>query len=138
VAAEELGTLLAGLGYTIVCGGKGGIMEAVCRGARKKGGETIGILPGIDPGEANPWVSTVILTGMGSARNRIVALTGRAVVAVGGRYGTLSEIAFALDAGRPVCSMGGWTGIEGVVPVATPSQALEFVIERTGGPNAQH
>ena len=113
-------------------------MEAVCRGAVEAGGETIGILPGDRTGEANPWVSRAIVTGMGTARNRIIALTGRVVAAVGGRYGTLSEIAFALDAGRPVCSIGGWTGIEGVTAVEGPRQALDFILERTGEPDAQH
>ena len=137
-AAEELGSLLAARGYRVVCGGGSGVMEAVCRGACQAGGDTIGILPGTDPSRANPWVGTVILTGMGSSRNRIVALTGRVVVAVGGRYGTLSEIAFALEAGRPVCAMGGWSGIEGVVPVADAQGALDFIESMTGADHAQH
>jgi uncharacterized protein (TIGR00725 family) len=137
-AAERLGRLLAEAGYTVLCGGGSGIMEYVCRGAGQAGGITVGILPGERREGANPWIDIPVPTGMSSARNRIVALSGLAVVAVGGRYGTLSEIAFALDAGRPVCSLGGWTGIPGVVEVSSPEEALEFVdsIIRTGG-NAQ-
>ena len=92
--AERLGEILADAGYAVVCGGGGGVMEAVCRGAAGRGGHTIGVLPGEDPEEANPWVSTAIVTGMGTSRNRIIALSGSAAVAVGGSYGTLSEIAF--------------------------------------------
>lgn len=126
-AALRLGRLLAGAGFAVVCGGMGGVMEAVCRGAAEAGGVTVGILPVEDPSRANRWVQVPIPTGMGSARNRLVALAGRVVVAVGGRYGTLSEMAFALDAGRPVCSLGGWTSVPGVVPVEGPEEAVEFV-----------
>ena len=126
-AAHKLGFLLAEAGYTVLCGGGSGIMEKVCSGAKSAGGTTVGILPGEHPSHANPWIDLAIPTGMGSARNRIVALSGLAVVAVGGRYGTLSEIAFALDAGRPVCSLGGWSEIPGVVAVASPEEALEFI-----------
>lgn len=113
-------------------------MEAVCRGASEAGGETLGILPGSSRDDCNPWVGIPVVTGMGSSRNRIVALTGRAMIAVGGKYGTLSEIAFALDAGRPVCVIGRWDGIEGVVSVSGPEDALEFIMSRTGESDAQH
>jgi hypothetical protein len=125
--------MLAAAGFTVVCGGMGGVMEAVCRGAVDGGGLTVGILPVEDPAMANPWVRVALPTGMGSARNRLVALAGGAMVAVGGRYGTLSEIAFALDAGRPVCSMGGWDGVPGVVAVGGPEQAVQFVRESLEG-----
>ncbi len=130
--------MLAEKGFTVVCGGLGGVMEAVCRGAFLAGGFTVGILPGSDPGEANRWVSLAVPTGMGASRNRIVALAGKVVVAVGGRYGTLSEIAFALDAGKPVCCIGGWTGIEGVVPVPDAEEAMRFVMKKTGGGVVRH
>ncbi len=130
--ARELGRLLAENGITVVCGGGSGIMEAVCRGASDAGGRTIGILPGEDPRQANPWVGTVIVTGMGTSRNRIIALTGRIMVAVGGSYGTLSEIAFGLQAGRSVCAMGRWSGLEDVTAVGSPREALEFIKERSG------
>jgi uncharacterized protein (TIGR00725 family) len=137
-SAYRLGALLAGKGYTVLCGGGSGVMEKVCEGARSAGGTTVGILPGESRLDANPWIDLAIPTGMGSARNRIVALSGNVVVAVGGRYGTLSEIAFALDAGRPVCSLGGWTGIPGVTEVSSPEEALEFVeLGVKAGQNAQ-
>ncbi|NOQ23622.1 MAG: hypothetical protein GQ565_13375 [Candidatus Aegiribacteria sp.] len=107
-------------------------MEAVCRGIAEKGGRSIGILRGTDPREANRWVETVIVTGMGTSRNRIIALSGRVVAAVGGKYGTLSEIAYALQAGKPVCAVGKWAGIDGVVPVLSPEEALDFIIENSG------
>ena len=107
-------------------------MEAVCRGIADKGGHSIGILRGTDPCEANLWVETVIPTGMGTSRNRIIALSGRVAVAVGGKYGTLSEIAYALQAGKPVCAIGKWAGIDGVVPVTSPEEALDFIIENSG------
>ncbi len=106
-------------------------MEAVAGGCSSEGGLTLGILPGDFPGEANSFVDIAIPTGLGYARNRMVVLTGQAVCAVGGSHGTLSEIAFALQAGKPVCCHGTWSGLPGVVPVETPSLALEFVLENT-------
>ena len=131
--AAELGGRLADNGITVICGGGTGVMEAVCRGISEKGGRSIGILRGTDPLEANRWVGTVILTGMGTSRNRIIALSGEVVVAVGGWYGTLSEIAYALQAGKPVCAVGKWAGIDGVVPVSSPEEALDFIIKNSGG-----
>lgn len=131
--AEKLGSLLADNGFTVICGGGTGIMEAVCRGVALKNGHSIGILPGSDPDKANHWVETVIVTGMGTSRNRIIALSGSVVAAVGGRYGTLSEIAYALQAEKPVCAMGKWAGIDGVVPVSSPEEALDFIVKNTGG-----
>jgi hypothetical protein len=106
--AEELGHELARRGCTVVCGGRGGVMEAVCRGARAEGGHTIGILPGTDHGDMNPYVEFPVLTGMGYARNVIVVLSGEAVIAVDGSYGTLSEIAHALAHGKPVIGLHTW------------------------------
>ena len=131
--AVELGRLLARAGYAIVCGGGSGVMEAVCSGAASEGGRTIGILPGEDASAANPYVDIRIPTGMGTSRNRIVVLSGEVVIAVGGGYGTLSEIAFALQAGRPVCTVGRWSTIEGVTEVGTPTEAMEFLTSHTGG-----
>jgi uncharacterized protein (TIGR00725 family) len=125
--ASGLGRLLALEGYAVACGGGSGAMEAVCRSASEAGGITIGILQGIDPSEANPFVTMPIPTGLGQGRNRVVALAGFALVAAGGKYGTLSEMAFALDAGRPVCAFGSWSGIPGVTPVATPQEAIAFL-----------
>jgi len=131
--AAELGCLLAEAGFTVICGGGAGVMEAVCSGARSKGGRTIGVIPGTDPSEANQFVETVITTGLGTSRNRMIVLSANAVVAVGGGYGTLSEIAYALQAGRPICVIGKWSAIEGVAAVDTPAEAMEFVTGHTGG-----
>ena len=107
--AEQVGKELAGRGAAVVCGGLGGVMEAVCKGAKSAGGTTIGILPGNDPADANRWVDTPICTGLGYARNVIVVKTGRAVIAVDGAYGTLSEIGHALGDGIPVIGLSTWT-----------------------------
>lgn len=106
--AEALGAALAARGCTVVCGGRGGVMAAVCRGAKRAGGTTIGILPGYDRRAANPWVDYAICTGMGEARNAIVVATADVVIAVGGGLGTLSEIALALKLGKRVVSLGSW------------------------------
>ncbi len=107
-AAEAVGRALAKGGAVLVCGGLGGVMEAACRGAKSAGGLTIGILPGADRSEANPYVDIPIVTGIRCARNVIIARTVQALVAVGGSYGTLSEIAFALSFGVPVVGLGTW------------------------------
>ncbi len=106
--AEQVGRELGARGATVVCGGLGGVMEAVCKGAQHAGGRTIGILPGVSPRDANPYVDIPIVTGIGEARNSIVVRSGRAVIAIGGEYGTLSEIAFALKFGIPVIGVGTW------------------------------
>lgn len=105
---EGVGRELARRGATVVCGGLSGVMEAVCRGAKAEGGATIGILPGRQSDEANRYVDIPIVTTMGYSRNIIVVHTGAAVVAVGGAFGTLSEIAYALDAGIPVIGLNTW------------------------------
>jgi uncharacterized protein (TIGR00725 family) len=107
--AENVGELLAQQGATIVCGGLGGIMEGACRGAKSKGGLTIGILPGQDPSTANPWVDIPVITGIGEARNVAVVKSAQAVIAIGGRYGTLSEIAHALKSNIPVIGLNTWS-----------------------------
>ena len=107
--AESIGEILAKQGVTIVCGGLGGVMEAACRGAKSKGGLTIGILPGQDPSTANPWVDIPIVTGIGEARNVAVVKSAQAVIAIGGRYGTLSEIAHALKSNIPVIGLNTWS-----------------------------
>ena len=130
--AEELGRLIAARGVVLVCGGLGGIMEAACRGCREAGGETIGVLPGDRVEDANPWVSLPVVTDMGHARNIIIAQTARALIAVEGEYGTLSEIAIALKLGRPVATLGGWPEIPGLLGAESPQQALDLVLARTG------
>lgn len=111
-----MGRLLAERGAAVVCGGLGGTMEAACRGARSGGGTTIGLLPGFDRADANPYVDVAIPTGLGEARNALIVRAADAVIALGGGYGTLSEIALALRAGKRVVGVGTWE-IEGVVAV---------------------
>ncbi len=106
--AEEVGRELAKRGVVLICGGLGGVMEAACRGAKREGGMTVGILPGNSRHEANPHVQIPIVTGMGYARNVIVVKSVQAVIAVDGGYGTLSEIAFALQYNIPVIGVGTW------------------------------
>ena len=106
--AEQVGAELARRGVVIVCGGLGGVMEAACRGAKLAGGTTIGILPGDNPLSGNDYIDIPIITGMGYARNSVVAKTGLSVVAVGGAYGTLSEIGHALGDGVPVIGLETW------------------------------
>lgn len=108
-AAHTVGHELARAGATVVSGGLGGVMAAACAGARAAGGTTIGILPGLDRSAANPDVDVAIPTGLGEARNVLVVRTADAVVAVGGAYGTLSEIALALRAGTPVIGLHTWS-----------------------------
>jgi uncharacterized protein (TIGR00725 family) len=106
--AEEVGRELARRGAMVVCGGLRGVMEAVCRGAKAEGGTTIGILPGNEPRTANDYIDIPIITGMGSARNIIVVKSGRAVIAIDGAYGTLSEIGHALGENVPVVGLETW------------------------------
>jgi len=121
--AEEVGRLLAEHGAILVCGGLGGVMAAACRGALTAGGLTVGLLPGPDRAAANPWLSVAIPTGMGELRNGLVVRAADAVIAVGGGYGTLSEVALALKAGGTVIGLGGWD-IEGVQPARTAEEAV--------------
>ena len=123
VAAAEVGRLLAEHGVTLVCGGRGGAMEAACRGAKEADGLTVGILPGPDRSDANPFVDIVLPTGLGEARNALVVGAADVVIAIGGGYGTLSEIALALKAGKRVIGLGTWD-IEGVVAAEDPEAAV--------------
>ena len=107
--AEEVGRELAKRGATLVCGGLGGVMEAACRGASSEGGVTIGILPGESRQAANPYVQFPIVTGIGYARNVAVVKSAQAVIAIGGSYGTLSEISHALQSGIPVIALNTWS-----------------------------
>lgn len=124
--AREVGRLLGERGHGVVCGGLGGVMEAVCRGAGEGGGDTVGILPGENRRRANEYVDTAVATGMGNARNALVVLNGDAAIAVDGSTGTLSEIALALDYGRPVAGIETHD-IEGVEAVETPREAVAYV-----------
>lgn len=132
--AETVGELLADRGVIIVCGGLGGVMEAVCRGAKSKGGLTIGVLPGEDPSMANPWVSIPVVTGMGEARNVVIVKSAQAVIAIGGGYGTLSEMAHALKSGIPVIGLNTWLAIrngredDSIIKVHDAKEAVDKAI----------
>ncbi len=106
--AYAVGREIAMRGHTLVCGGRGGVMREACRGARSADGVTVAILPGDDRSDMNEFVTIPIVTGIGYARNTIIPRTADALVAVGGRYGTLNEISFALIVGKPVVTMGSW------------------------------
>jgi uncharacterized protein (TIGR00725 family) len=106
--AERVGRAIAQAGAVLLCGGLGGVMEAASRGAARAGGTVVGLLPGFEAGDANRWVGIPIVTGMDQARNVILVRSSDAVIAIGGRYGTLSEIALALKLGRPVVGLGTW------------------------------
>jgi len=133
--AEAVGREIGRRGAVLVCGGRGGVMEAACRGARSRGGTTVGILPGIHRGEANPYVDIPIVTGLGEARNVVVVRTAGAVIAVSGGYGTLSEIGLALKMGKPVVGLETWELYQGGKPAGavrvarTPEEAVELALE---------
>lgn len=107
--AQEVGREIAQRGHILICGGLTGVMEAACKGAKGAGGTTVGILPGEDIREANPYIDIPIATGIGYARNAIVARSAAAVIAVGGEYGTLSEVAYSLGYALPVIGLRTWT-----------------------------
>jgi len=124
--AEVVGELIARHGAVLVCGGLGGVMAAACRGAARAGGLTVGVLPQADPEAANPYVALAIATGMGQARNVALVQSADAVIAIGGEYGTLSEIALARKMGRPVVGLMTWDlGAPHLVAVASPEEAVE-------------
>jgi hypothetical protein len=133
--AEEVGRELARRGAILVCGGLGGIMEAACRGASLEGGTTVGILPGDNSQAANPYVQIPIVTGLGEARNVIVVKSAQAVIAIGGSYGTLSEISYALKSGIPVIGLNTWAlsrnGREdkSIIPAQNPTEAVDKALD---------
>jgi uncharacterized protein (TIGR00725 family) len=140
-AAMEVGRLVAEAGATLICGGLAGVMEAAARGAREAGGATIGILPGYDRGLANPYLDHVVTTGLGHARNLAVVSSGDAVIAVGGSFGTLSEIGLAGRVGRPVVILSGWRlqndqGTEGIWYASSPREAMALVRQALGSRGA--
>ena len=128
-AAREVGRLLAGRDHTVVCGGYGGVMEAVCRGAREHDGETIGVLKGANPDEGNDWITTPIATGMGDARNALVVLNGEACIAIDGAAGTLSELGMAFVYDRAVAGLDthDCSAFDGFRAVETPEEAVAYV-----------
>ena len=133
-AAERVGRTLAARGAVVVCGGRGGVMEAACRGAKEGGGTTLGILPGLNRADANPYVDVAVPTGLGEARNALVVRAADALIAVGGEWGTLSEIALAKRAGKRVVGLGTWElsragrPVDGIVAASDPEEAVELVL----------
>jgi uncharacterized protein (TIGR00725 family) len=134
--AEEVGRGLAEAGVALVCGGLRGVMEAACRGAAGAGGTAIGIVPGHSVAEANPFCTEVVATGIGHARNLAVVSSGEVVIAIGGEWGTLSEIGFARAIGRTVVALRSWElngrermeGAPGVLPADSPAEAVELAL----------
>jgi len=122
--AHKVGAEIGAHGATLICGGRGGVMEAAARGAFERGAHTIGILPGYEHGAANPHIEFAIATGMGEARNAVVIGSADAVVALAGEGGTLSEIGFALKIGRPIVALRAWAHIDGVEHADDPESAV--------------
>jgi len=132
--AEEVGRLLGERGCTVVCGGLGEVMAAAARGAKAAGGTTIGVLPGESRSGASPWIDHAVVTGIGHARNLAVVASGDAVIAVGGRWGTLAEIALARTVGRAVVVLEpGWdVAGDGIHRAATAAEAVELALRLAG------
>ena len=133
--AKEVGRELARRGAILVCGGLGGVMEAACKGASLDGGTTIGILPGDNSHAANPYVQIPIATGLGYARNIAVVKSAQAVIAIGGNYGTLSEISHALQSGIPVIGLNTWSlskngqQDKSIIPAQSPTEAVDKALD---------
>ena len=137
--AEEVGRELAIREVAVVCGGLTGVMESVCRGASAEGGVTIGIIPSDNRQDANPYVQIPIVTGIGMARNSVIAKTAEAFIAIGGQFGTLSEIAYALSMGKTVVSIRSWDldkastePLDGLIQEDNPKRAVEIALESIG------
>ena len=131
--AEETGRLIAENGFLLICGGMGGVMEVSARGAKEAGGITVGILPSPDRHSANPYIDISIATSFGEARNLIIVRTADLLIAVGGEYGTLSEIAFALKMEKPVIGLHTWD-VPGVIKAGSPAEAMEIAGEFLASP----
>jgi uncharacterized protein (TIGR00725 family) len=132
--AEEVGRGLGRAGAVLVCGGRGGVMEAACRGAKAEGGLTVGILPGEDRRQANAFVDVALPSGLGEARNALIARAADVVIAIAGEFGTLSEIALALKMGKPVIGLGTWElskagrPVEAILPARDPAEAVAIAL----------
>src|SRR5436190_17208039 len=139
--AEDIGRRLAEAGATVVCGGRGGVMEAAARGARAAGGDVIGVVPGDDPASANEHVTHVVATGIGHARNLAVVASGAAVIAIGGEWGTLAEVGFARRLQRPVIALRSWSAsgpgamedAPGIEAAASAAEATELALRLARG-----
>lgn len=136
--AEAVGRALGESGAVLVCGGGKGVMEAACRGATAAGGTAVGLLPGGSPDEGNPYLTLAIPTGLGEARNALVARAGQAIIAIGGGYGTLSEIALGLRLGRTVIGLGTWSAVSpggqpaDIVIARSPVEAARLALREAG------
>jgi uncharacterized protein (TIGR00725 family) len=134
--AEEVGRLLAARGAIVLTGGLGGVMAAACRGAKGAGGTTIGLLPGDDRADANEWVEVSVATGLGEARNALIARAADALIAIGGEFGTLSEMALALKIGRPVIGIDTWelrrsgVSVDPIMRARDAAHAVELALAR--------
>jgi len=128
--AEQIGERIAKAGVVLVCGGLGGVMEAASKGAKKAGGTTIGILPGVDKGQANPYIDFPIVTGLGEGRNLLVIRNSDVVIALPGEYGTLSEIAFCLKLGKPIIGLSSWDVSEAIIKAKNPEEAVKIALSR--------
>ncbi len=126
-AARVVGRGLAAMGLAVICGGRSGVMEGACQGAREAGGTAIAVLPGTDPAEANPHATLVLASGIGEARNAVIARAALCLVAIGDNFGTLSEVALGRNSGKTVIGLERAAQVEGVVHVATPAEALREV-----------
>ena len=136
ILAEKVGRLLAKANVTIVCGRQGGVMKSVCKGAKESGGTTIGILPGLDPLDSNEYIDIPICTGLGNGRNLLVTRAGEAIIAIGGAYGTLSEIGLALSESKPVIGLNTWSLLKdekmdcGIIVADSPEKAVKIAISQ--------
>lgn len=137
--AKDVGRRIAESGAVLLCGGRGGVMEMACKGAKEAGGLTVGILPTADPDDANPYVDVRIPTGMGFARNAIIAVASDALIAIDGRYGTLSEIAHALNLGKRVIGLRTWN-LEQIdkngrnfIPAKDAEEAVRLAVREASG-----
>ena len=137
--AEEVGQEIAKRGALLICGGLGGVMEAACKGAKQEGGMTIGVLPMRERNMANPYVDIPIATGFGEGRNVIIVQSVDGIIAIAGQYGTLSEIAFALNRGLPIVGISTWEIDAPIERVKGGKEAVELLFEKIGvGSSSSH
>jgi uncharacterized protein (TIGR00725 family) len=130
--AYTVGKLIAENGAILICGGMGGVMEAACRGAVEAGGMTVGILPGSSAKEGNEFLTVPVVTGLGYARNSIVVQSAQVLIAIGGKYGTLSEIAYAAGFGIPIVGLSTWKIRAPIKHVKTPEEAVRMALKMAG------
>ncbi len=128
--ASEVGKNIAKAGAVLVCGGLSGVMEGAAKGAKENGGVTIGIIPGESKEEANPYIDHTIVTGFGEGRNLIVIRSSDVIIALPGKYGTLSELSFCLKLGKPVVSLGTWDISEKIIKAKDPKEAVKLALDQ--------